>query len=99
MGTQGGLPPTPTPPGLEGIVPLKILKQVILELLLESIQLLVVKSYPFLLCRVPPTCHLLFIFIANTLITSHLDTINRPALLLSQTSLAPYCVQIKSMTA
>lgn len=76
MGTQ-----VAPPPGLQGIVPLKILKQVIL--LLESIQLLMVKSYPFPLCRVPPTCHLPFIFTANTLITSHIDTMNRPALLLS----------------
>lgn len=63
-------------------VPQENLRQ-ILEALLESIQLRMVKSYPFPLCRFPPICHLLFIFTANTLITSHLELINRAVLVLS----------------
>lgn len=55
----------------------------ILEPPLESIQPLKVKSYPLLLGGVPPVCHLPLIFNANTLIISHLELINRAALVTS----------------
>lgn len=58
----------------------EIRKQVILESVSESIQLLKVKSYPLLLPRVPPVCHFLFMFTARTLITSHVELMNRAAL-------------------
>lgn len=62
------------------VVPQEIQKQVILEPHLESLQPLTVTSYPLPLCRVPPGCHLLFIFAANTPVTSYVELINRAAL-------------------
>ena len=86
MRTQGGCSHAdPQAPSLEALTPRaggpdpqEILKQVILESLLESIQLLMVKFHPLPLCRAPQP-----VFTANTLITSHLEPINRAAPVLS----------------